>query len=145
MFWDFHIFPTASVPVTHVYSRKVSADAIPRLKGALGFMKLQSWANTLERGKGMRQSWAGVGNIENCLCIIFDHYYYSSVCWMSKPQLTKAVRQLIYNLSYTRYQPLLYLWGIRTFLKYVKVPIYYIHDWEFFTFFLHFEQCNFQG
>ena len=51
------------------------------------------------------------------------------ISWDPKSQVVRPlVRQLVYQVCYTRYQVLFYLWWIRSLLKYCKVPKYYDQD-----------------
>ena len=36
---------------------------------------LQSWTKHLEQSREIKQNWTGTGNLDNCPCLIFDHYY----------------------------------------------------------------------
>ena len=40
---------------------------------------LQSSTNILEQSKGIKQNWTGAKDIDNCICLIFDHFYKSFV------------------------------------------------------------------
>ena len=35
----------------------------------------QSWTKYGEQCKEMKQNWTGLGNFDNCFCLIFNWYY----------------------------------------------------------------------
>ena len=110
---------------------------------------LQSWAGYLERNEEIRWSWAGQGNFDIYLCVFFDCYCEFNFCkrgwglaygftkiwdfphisWFPKSIVVQQpVRQLIYQVCYTRYHVSFYLWWIGFVLKHCEVPKYYDQD-----------------